>query len=168
MENIENEFRLDQPQPNDLVGSPLLIAGMGGGFEATIGIRVLDDTGQVITSTFTNSAWMARQFQKSIELSVPPTTTKGVVQVGPDSGESDATWVSVPVFFGTAIVPTFRSYFLYTVQQGDTLSGIAAEATASGLYEGSGWQPIFQANEHIIADPNAIQPGMALRIPAGF
>ena len=56
----------------------------------------------------------------------------------------------------------------YTVQQGDTLSGIAAEATASGLYEGSGWQPIFQANEHIIAEPNAIQPGMALRIPAGF
>ncbi len=168
MENIDNEFRLDQPQPNDLVGNPLLIAGMGGGFEGTIGIRVLDDTGRVIESTFTNSAWMARQFQKSIELSNPPTTTKGVVQVGPDSGESDPPWVSVPVFFGTAIVPTFRSYFLYVVQQGDTLSGLAAEATASGLYEGSGWQPIYRANEHIISDPDLIHPGMVLRIPGGF
>ena len=76
---------------------------------------MLDDTGHIIESTFTNSAWMARQFHKSIEFSVPPTTTKGVVQIGPDSGESDPAWVSVPVFFGTAIVPTFHSYFLYVV-----------------------------------------------------
>lgn len=167
MQHIDNEFRLDQPQPNDLVGNPVMIAGMGGGFEGTIGIRVLDGNGHRIASTFTNSAWMARPFQQSIELPDPP-TTRGVVQVGPDSGESDPPWVSVPIFFGVAIVPTYRSYFVYVVQQGDTLAGIAAEAAASGLYEGSGWQPIFQANEHIISDPNLIHPGMVLRIPAGF
>ncbi len=168
MQNIDNEFRLDQPQPNDLVGDPLLVAGVGGGFEGTIGIRVLDGNGNIIESTYTNSAWMARQFQKSVEFSATPTTTEGVVQVGPDSGESDLAWVSVPIFFGTAIVPNFHSYFLYVVQQGDTLSGIATEATASGLYVGSGWQPIFHANQHVISDPNRIHPGTVLRIPGGF
>jgi nucleoid-associated protein YgaU len=167
MNNIDTEFRLDQPRPNDLVGSPLMVAGMGGGFEGTIGIRVLDGNSHVIESTFTTSAWMSRQWQTSIDLS-NLTTTRGVVMVGPDSGENDPPWVSVPVFFGTAIVSTYRSYFSYIVQQGDTLTSIAAEATASSLYEGSGWQPIFQANEHIISDPNLIQPGMVLRIPAGF
>ncbi|MFW2333684.1 LysM peptidoglycan-binding domain-containing protein [Ilumatobacter sp.] len=167
MINIDTEFRLDQPRPNDLVGSPLLVAGMGGGTESTIGIRVLDANGRVIENTFTNSAWMARPWQKSVDLT-NVSTTRGLVMVGPDSGENDPPWVSVPVFFGTAIVPTFRSYFSYVVQQGDTLSSIAADAEASQLYEGSGWQPIFRANEHIIADPDLIHPGMVLRIPAGF
>jgi len=41
-------FRVDQPQPNYLIGDPLLVAGTGGGFEATIDIRVLDGDGDVL------------------------------------------------------------------------------------------------------------------------
>ena len=74
--------------------------------------------------------------------------------------------VSVPVFFGPAIVSGFRSYFLYTVQRGDTLSSIAAEQAP--LYIGSGFQPIFEANRHILADPDLIHPGTVLRLPSDF
>jgi len=46
--------------------------------------------------------------------------------VGPSTGADEAPpRVSVPVFYGAAIAPGFRSYFLYIVQTGDTLSGIA-------------------------------------------
>ena len=41
-------FRLDQPQPNDLVGNPVLAADPGCGFEATIGLRVLDTNGNAL------------------------------------------------------------------------------------------------------------------------
>jgi pimeloyl-ACP methyl ester carboxylesterase len=74
--------------------------------------------------------------------------------------------VSIPAFFGTAIVAGFRSYFFYTVQRGDTLSGIAA--SQSPPYIGTGWQPIFEANRHIISDPDLIHPGMVLRLPSDF
>lgn len=118
---------------------------------------MLDANGCVIESTFTNTAWMARQWHKSIDLGNVP-TTRGVVMVGPDSGEADPPWVSVPVFFGTAIVPAFRSSFSGTVQRDDTLSSIATDAEASGLHEGSRWQPIFRAGEHVIADPRSHPP----------
>ncbi len=49
----------------------------------------------------------------------------------------------------------------YTVQAGDLLSAIASQF---GL---DSWQPIFDANRAVIGDdPDLIQPGMVLTIPA--
>ena len=62
------------------------------------------------------------------------------------------------------IVPGFRSYFLYTVQPGDTLSQIAVEQAP--LYIGTGFQPIFEANRHVLSDPDLIHPGTVLRLPS--
>jgi nucleoid-associated protein YgaU len=160
-------FRLDQPQPNDLVGAPLLLAGSGGGFEATIDVRVLDGNGQVLLETSVTSTNLISPWQASIEIPDPPPTTRGVVEVGPSTGADESpARVSVPVFFGTAIVAGFRSYFLYTVQPGDTLSSIAA--AQAPLYIGTGFQPIFEANRHILSDPNRIHPGTVLRLPSDF
>lgn len=48
----------------------------------------------------------------------------------------------------------------YTVQPGDTLSGIAA---AFGL---DGWQRLYEANAGVIGgDPNRIYPGQVLVVP---
>jgi nucleoid-associated protein YgaU len=48
----------------------------------------------------------------------------------------------------------------YTVQPGDTLSGIAA---AFGL---DGWQRMYEANSGVIGgDPNRIYPGQVLVVP---
>lgn len=161
------DFRLDQPRPNDLVGDPVLLAGSGGGFEATINIRLLDANGVPVADTFTMSRNLTAPWQAQVVLPESLTTTRGVVEVAPSTGADDVpARVSVPVLFGTRIVSGFGSWFLHVVQQGETLSGIAA--SAGPLYIGSGWEPIFQANADILHDPNLIHPGQVLRIPAGF
>jgi nucleoid-associated protein YgaU len=165
--SLKDAFRLDQPAPNDLVGNPLLVAGMGGGFEGTIELRVRDGAGAVMVDTFVTRTNMTSAWQAQIDLPDPPPTTTGVVEAGPSTGADEHPGVvSVPVFFGPAIVARYRSYFLYTVQPGDTLSSIAA--AQAPLYTGTGWQPIFEANRHIIADPDLIHPGMVLRLPGEF
>ena len=165
---MSESFRLDQPLANDLVGNPLLIAGSGGGFEATLAVRVLDGNGQVLVETSVTSTNLTSAWQTSISLPDPPPTNRGVVQVGPSTGADEAPpRVSVPVFYGTAIAPGFRSYFLYTVQPGDTLSGIAV--SQAPLYIGIGFEPIFEANRHLIGDdPDLIHPGTVLRLPSNF
>lgn len=48
-----------------------------------------------------------------------------------------------------------------TVQQGDTLTGIAEEH-----HVGGGWESVYAANRQVIgADPDVIQPGEQLRLP---
>jgi nucleoid-associated protein YgaU len=164
---LDESFRIDHPQPNDLVGDPLLVAGMGGGFEATIDIRILDGNGAVLLATFAMSTNLISAWHKSIDLPSALPTKGGVLEVGPSTGaDTHPGVVSIPVLFGTAILPDYRSYLLYTVQSGDTLSGIAA--SQSGLYPGTGYGPIFEANRHVISDPDVIHPGTVLRIPSNF
>ena len=101
---MSESFRLDQPQANDLVGNPLLIAGSGGGFEAVIDVRVLDGNGQVLAETSVTSSNLTSAWQTSVSLPDPPPTNRGVVQVGPSTGADEAPpRVSVPVFYGAAI-----------------------------------------------------------------
>jgi hypothetical protein len=154
---MSESFRLDQPQANDLVGNPLLIAGSGGGFEAVIDLRVLDGNGQVLAETSVTSSNLTSAWQTSVSLPDPPPTNRGVVQVGPSTGADEAPpRVSVPVFYGAAIAPGFRSY-----------SGIAV--SQAPLYIGNGFEPIFEANRHIIGDdPDLIHPGTVLRLPSDF
>ena len=161
-----SSFRVDQPRPNDLVGNPVLVAGMGGGFEATIDIRVLDGGGQVLLHTSTTSTNLISAWQKEVRLPDPPPTSRGVIEVASSTGADEPTpRVSVPVFFGPAIVPGYRSYLLHVVRPGETLSSIAA---SEELFTGTGWKPIFEANQDILANPNSIHPGQVLRIPSDF
>ena len=53
MADTQSQFRVDQPAPNDLVGNQLLLAGIGGGLEAVIELRVLDANGRVLVETST-------------------------------------------------------------------------------------------------------------------
>jgi nucleoid-associated protein YgaU len=50
----------------------------------------------------------------------------------------------------------------YTVQRGDTLSGIAQEQ----LGDASRWPEIFVLNRDIISDPDEIFPGQVLTLPS--
>lgn len=53
----------------------------------------------------------------------------------------------------------------YTVQQNDTLSGIAQRAYGDGSE--ASWRKIYNANRQVIGDdPNLIRPGEVLFIPA--
>ena len=73
--------------------------------------------------------------------------------------------LQVPIVFGRALAPGYRSHFFYTVQPGDTLSGVATEQAP--LYIGTGFGPIYEANRHVIgSNPDLIHPGTVLRIPS--
>ena len=50
----------------------------------------------------------------------------------------------------------------YTVKSGDTLSKIAKEL----LGNAGAYMAIFDANKDLLTDPNKIQPGQVLKIPA--
>jgi nucleoid-associated protein YgaU len=50
----------------------------------------------------------------------------------------------------------------YTVQPGDTLSGIARHL----LGDASKYPAIFEANRDLLSDPDKIKPGQVLKIPA--
>lgn len=50
----------------------------------------------------------------------------------------------------------------YTVQDGDTLSSVAAEALGSG----SRWQEVWKLNKSRIPNPNVLTKGLALQLPA--
>jgi LysM repeat protein len=58
----------------------------------------------------------------------------------------------------SATAPSTPASGTYTVQSGDTLSGIAAQ-------HGTSWQTLQQLNG--IADPNLIYPGQVLKLPGG-
>ena len=51
---------------------------------------------------------------------------------------------------------------LYTVRQGDTLSGISQKQ----LGEANRWPEIFELNREVISDPDRIFPGQVLVLPA--
>ena len=50
----------------------------------------------------------------------------------------------------------------YTVQKGDTLSAISKHVYGKA----SAWNQIFEANRDQLKDPDRIQPGQILKIPA--
>ena len=51
---------------------------------------------------------------------------------------------------------------MYTVKKGDSLSKIAKQIYGNA----SEWRKIFEANRDQIEDPDLIQPGQMLKIPA--
>ncbi len=50
----------------------------------------------------------------------------------------------------------------HTVEKGDTLSGIAKQH----LGDANAWRQIFEANRDVLDDPDRIQPGQVLKLPA--
>ena len=152
---------IQQPQPFDLVGNEILISGNAVAFEGTLTINVTE--GHDEYSSFTNvGSFALRQFQGSI--TIPDTNsfqlTRLFLRLADDTGNENGPAVTIPILFGPKILPGYTGYRIYTVQPGDTLTGIA-----QAEYGNSNFQPILQANQHIISDPNLILVGQELRIP---
>lgn len=58
--------------------------------------------------------------------------------------------------------PQSGNFFVYRVQQGDTLTKTAEQF----LSDGQRWKDIYAANrDQLGSDPNLIRPGQQLRIP---
>ncbi len=159
-------IKVQQPEPFDIVDRRVLIAGVGTGFEATIGLRVRDGNADQLARSFvtTGGAGALANFQAAVDLPGEPPTAEGFVEVFDQGGDDvPGNMVVVPVVFGEYLVPGYFGFSLRTVVAGDTLSGIAQEAYG----DASLYLRIFAANRNQVSDPNHIFPGQQLRIPQG-
>ncbi|WP_432139632.1 MULTISPECIES: Gmad2 immunoglobulin-like domain-containing protein [unclassified Streptomyces] len=158
---------IEQPDEFDLVGNPILIGGIGTGFEATLHYRVTDGHHEV-TGHFSVGGGTGEYAAFQLQVDVGGTDFRRdrlLVQIFEVSAKdgSEVHRVSVPVIYAPRIVDDYVGYREYTVRSGDTLSAIAE--THYG--EASLYTRIVRANPTRIDDPDVIVPGQVLRIPIG-
>lgn len=159
--------RIDQPRQFDLVGDPILIGGVGTGFEATLNYRVHEGHDE-ITGHFMVGGGTGEHGQFQLKVNVQGAAFKldrlfvEVFEVSAKDG-SEVNKVIVPVIYAPFIVSGYIGYREHVVKRGDTLSAIAAEHYGkANLYP-----RIVRANPNQISDPDLIFPGQVLRIPIG-
>ena len=160
-------IRVDQPQAFDLVGSTILVAGIGTGFEANLNYRVHEGHDEV-TGFFMAGGGTGEhgQFQIAVDVSgaafLLDRLFVEVFEVSAMDG-SELHKVTVPVILGSRIVAGYYGYREHVVSSGDTLWAIAEAAYG----DGSRFVDIGRANPTEIVDPDFIVPGQLLTIPVG-
>jgi phage tail protein X len=165
---LVTDVRLRQPRKDDLVNDRIVVAGIGAGFEGTIGIRVLGPRGRVLGEDAAQSSGGGigvGDFSAHVRLTDPPRPgTRLTVQVFgdnpglPDEGPSpgfNLREVEVTCFPGS------RGFLLYRVESGDTLTGIVRKLKTFTKVTVT---QVVAANPRI-EDPDVIVSGWRLRIP---
>jgi phage tail protein X len=162
------DVRVRQPAKDDLVGRRFLVAGVGNGFEGTIGIRVLDSRGRVLAQDFAQSTGgmsAVGEFSARVTVDRPPRDgSRLTVQVFgdnpglPDEGPSpgfNLREVEVIMF------ADLRGWLIYRVERGDTLTEIVRKVRG---FTRTTVPQIVAANPQV-TDPDVIRVGQRLRIP---
>ena len=165
---LVTDVRVRQPRDNDVVADRFVVAGIGAGFEGTIGIRVLAPNGKVLATDSAQSSGGGTgvgDFSARIRLTDPPRPgTRLTVQVFgdnpglPDEGPSPG--------FNTRTVevicfPGCTGFLIYRVESGDTLTSIVRKLKPFTKVTVS---QVVKANPRI-QDPDEIGVGWRLRIP---
>ena len=158
---MNSNLDIQQPQPFDLVGQTILISGNAVAFEGTLTINVSDGHDE-FTSFTTVGSLALKQFQGEITISDNPAflLTRLFLRLADDTGNENGPSVTIPILYGPKILPGYTGYRNYTIQPGDTLTKIA-----QNQYGNANFQPIFEANQHIISNPDLIFAGQVIRIP---
>ena len=157
---------IQQPEPFDLVGNPILVGGIGSAFEATLQYRIHDGHDER-TGHFTVGGGTGEhgQFQDlSVDVSGAAFQLDRLfVEVFEESAQDgpEINKVIVPVIYGRRIVAGYIGYRLNVVRRGDTLSKIARDH-----YGDPGrFNDIVRANPLVISNPNLILPGQQTEDP---
>jgi LysM repeat protein len=158
---------IQQPRPHDIVGNPVLVAGIGTGFEAVLQYRIHEGHDER-TGSFNVGGGTGEhgQFQIAVDVSGAAFQLDRLfIEIYEESAEdgSEVNKVIVPVIFGPRIVPNYVGYRIHVVEAGDTLSAIAQEHYG----DSSLFTRIARANPLLITDPDLIFPGQALKVPIG-
>lgn len=158
---------IQQPQPFDLVGDPVMIAGIGQGFEATLQWRVHEGHDER-TGFFNVGGGTGEHGQFQVRADIGNAAfqlDRLFVEVYEESAQdgSEINKVIVPVIYGPRIVPNYIGYRIHVVKAGDTLSKIARDAYG----DSSLFSRIVRANPMVITDPNLIFVGQSLKVPIG-
>lgn len=158
---------IQQPQPFDLVGDPVLIAGTGSGFEATLNWRVHDGHDER-TGFFNVGGGTGEHSQFHVAAAIGNAAfqlDRLFVEVYEESARdgSEVNKVIVPVIFGPRIVADYVGYRIHVVAPGDTLSKIARD----NYGDPSQFALIARANPQLVSDPNLIFVGQELKVPIG-
>ena len=160
-------IRIDQPRAFDLVGTPILVGGIGTGFEATLNYRVHEGHDEV-TGFFNVGGGTGEHGQYQLQIDVAGaafTLDRLFVEVFEVSAAdgSEINKVIVPVILGSRIVSGYIGYREHLVRPGDTLWAIAE----ANYGNGSDFPNIVRANPNQITDPDLIFPGQVLKVPIG-
>jgi nucleoid-associated protein YgaU len=155
-----------QPQPHDLVDDPVVVCGVGVGFEGVVGAaRVRDANGaalaQVPIRAGGTGIW--GNFHVELPLGAVPATPQGALEVfGFHAGTgAEVGKLVVPIVFGRALVDPYIGFLQREIEAGDTLAAIAQQFYGDAAL----WPRIFEANRDQIFDPDLIFPGQTLRVP---
>lgn len=155
-----------QPKAHDIVDDPVMVCGVGTGFEGVFSARVRDDNGtQLALTTITaGGTGIWGNYHAELAIGSAPSTPQGTLEVFEFSASGDGTELNkvvVPVVFGRTLLDPYHGFTQYTVVSGDTLSSMAQHWYGAAAE----WHRIFEANRNQISNPNLIFPGQTLRIP---
>jgi len=153
------------PRPHDIVDDPVEVAGVGTGFEGTLQARLRNQSGAQIAQRFFQAGGTGIWGNFFFRIDVPsiPSRPRGSLEIYEISAANgnEINKRVIPIVFGRALVNPFMGFAVYTVQPGDTLSGIADQFYG----DPARFPTIFDANRHQLTDPDVIHPGQDLRIP---
>ncbi|WEV78327.1 LysM peptidoglycan-binding domain-containing protein [Janibacter cremeus] len=158
-------IEIQQPQPHDIVGDTVMIAGTAGGaFEANFNYRVTEGHDEVTGHFMAGDGIGGHgQFQVTVDVSSAAFTLHtAFVEVfhvsARDAAELDTR--VVPVILGRLLVPGYRTYLEHVVSSGETLWSIAQTHYGNG----SLYHRLVHANP-AITNPNLISVGDLIRVP---
>jgi hypothetical protein len=154
-----------QPRPHDIVDDPIVVAGVGTGFEGTLQARVRDHQGRELVHKhfMAGGTGIWGNFLVRLDVTDIPSNPRGTLEVYEISAEdgSEINKRVVRIVFGRSLTDPYTGFAIRVVKPGDTLSAIAEEFYG----DPDRYRRIFQANRHILEDPDVIVPGQELRIP---
>lgn len=165
---IITDVRVRQPKDDDLVSERFLVAGIGNGFEGTIGIKVLGSGGKVLAEDSAQSVGGmvgVGEYSTRVRMESPPRAGSRVtVQVFGDNpglpGEGPSPGFNLREV-EVIVFPGMAGWLLYRVEPGDTLSAIVRKVKDHTKVT---VKQVVAANPKI-TDPDLIKVGWRLRIP---
>ena len=154
-----------QPRPHDLVDDPVVVCGVGTGFEGDLTARLRDASGRKLAEENVRAGGTGiwGNFGKRLRLRRLPRDPRGTLEIFEHSAKdgSEIHKRVVPIVFGRSLVDPFMGFATHRVKRGETLRSISRAWYGSPRHV----RRIFEANRDVLSDPDKVKAGQVLRIP---